>query len=233
MHVAFDAVMLSVYLHPGAKPPKPVSDLPARIQLLVDELEAAGAKVIIPTPVLSEFLVLTGPKDGASYLSDLSTSEVFDIKPFDTMAAIEASEMQRKAMTDGDKKAGSAQRWQVVKVDRQFVAIAKVNGVSVIYSDDDDVRKMAESVGIACKGVLDLPAPPAPDPQQPLAFDGATALPSTESEQPDEQSPGDGTPKDSPPAPGRPSGPQAVPKPRQQDSSPPPSPSPRAEPPKR
>lgn len=45
MHVAFDAVMLSLYLHPAAKSPKPVSNLSERIQLLIDELEAAGAKI--------------------------------------------------------------------------------------------------------------------------------------------------------------------------------------------
>lgn len=193
MHVAFDAVMLSLYLHPAAKPPKPVRDLSARIELLIDELEAAGAKIIIPTPVLSEFLVVVGPKDGASYITDLSNSEVFDIKPFDQMAAIEAAEMHRKAATTGDKKAGSRHRWQVVKVDRQFVAVAKVNGVSEIYSDDDGVRKLAEAVGIRCKGAEDLPAPPPPDPQGDL-FADLTPSSSAATTQSDDRSPGDQKP---------------------------------------
>ena len=160
MHVAFDAVMLSFYLHPDAKPPKPVAELPARVQLLIDELEAAGAKIIVPAPVLSEFLVLTGPADGQGYLADLTNSSVFDIKPFDTIAAIEAAEMHRKAKAAGDKRTGSQHRWQVVKVDRQFVAISKVNGVDCIYSDDDGVQKLAKTSGISCKGVADLPIPP-------------------------------------------------------------------------
>ena len=164
MHVAFDAVMLSVYLHPMAKLPQPVDRVPERIRLLIDELEAGGAKIIIAAPVLSEFLVIAG-SEAAIYLSELTTTDVFDIQPFDIRAAIEASEMHRKAEAAGDKKAGSTSRWQVVKVDRQFVAIAKVNGVTVIYSDDKGVGKMAESVGIQVKGIADLPAPPAPDPQ--------------------------------------------------------------------
>lgn len=191
MNVAFDAVMLSVYLHPSAKPPKPVADLPARIQLLIDDLEAAGAKIIIADPILSEFLVMTGPKDGASYLAELTTNDVFDIKPFDTKAAIEAAEMHRKAIAQGDKRAGSESRWQVAKVDRQLVAIAKVNGVTCIYSDDAGVKKMAEAAGIECKGVDDLPVPPV-DPQGKLDLETEpakpAASPATATAPPSEQS---------------------------------------------
>jgi hypothetical protein len=231
MHVAFDAVMLSVYLHPTAKPPKPVTDLPTRIQLLVDELEAAGAKIIIPTPVLSEFLVLTGPKDGSLYLSDLSNSDVFDIRPLDTMAAIEASEMHRKAAAAGDKKSGSNQRWQVVKVDRQFVAIAKVNGVSVIYSDDDGVKKLAEAAGITCKGVEDLPAPPVQEAQaQQFGEEDATTSPSASNETapPSAQSPGGAKTSAPEPEPAPPSSRPAAPGPQPQGSSPATPPPPRS-----
>jgi hypothetical protein len=201
MHVAFDAVMLSAYLHPAAKYPYPVSDVPARVDILIEELEAAGAKIIIATPVLSEFLVMAGPIDGPVYLSELTNSDVFDVKPFDVLAATEAAEMHRKAQAAGDKKAGNKSRWQVVKVDRQLVAIAKVNGVVCIYSDDDGVRKMAASAGIAAKGMRDLPLPPPDDPQGilfPADHDAAVMRTSEASapgapSQPDAQSHGDAT----------------------------------------
>jgi predicted nucleic acid-binding protein len=159
VRVAFDAVMLSAYLHPGAKHPKPIDRVPDRIQALVDELQAAGAKIVVPTPVLSEFLVLAG-NDGPTYLSELTTTDVFDIQPFDTLAAVEAAAAQRKALDEGDKKSGTTARWQVVKVDRQFVAVAKVHGVSVVYSDDDGVKRLAEEAGMQVRGVADLPVPP-------------------------------------------------------------------------
>lgn len=176
MNVAFDAVMLSLYLHPTAKPAKQISDVPARIQLLIDDLETEGAKIIIAAPILAEFLVVAGAKDGAAYLAELTNSDVFEIKPFDTMAAVEAAEMHRQSSATGDKKAGSKSRWQVVKVDRQLAAIAKVNGVTCIYSDDDGVRKLAEAAGLACKGIGDLPVP-AIDPQAKLDFGGEPAKP--------------------------------------------------------
>lgn len=223
MNVAFDAVMLSVYLHPTAKPPKPITDLPARIQILIDDLEAAGAKIIVAAPILAEFLVLAGPKDGASYLAELTTNDVFDIKPFDTKSAVEAAEMHRKSAAKGDKKSGSRSSWQVVKVDRQFVAIAKVNNATCIYSDDDGVRKLAEAVGIECKGVDDLPIPPV-DPQAKLDLEAEpakpAASPSTATAQPSAQSPDDVKATKLSPAPPLRAVPRAAPKPRQRGSSP-------------
>ena len=68
-------------------------------------------------------------------------------------------------MAEGDKKSGTSERWQVVKVDRQFVAIAKVHGVTIIYSDDKDVRTLAAIEGITVKGVGDLPTPRPPAPE--------------------------------------------------------------------
>ena len=85
-------------------------------------------------------------------------------------AAIEAAESQRRALDTGDKKSGATGTWQKVKVDRQIVAIAKVHGVDELYSDDDDVRRLAESDSVPVKGVADLPLPPV-DPQAPLFSD--------------------------------------------------------------
>lgn len=186
MHVAFDAVMLAAYLHPAAAYPKKIDRIPERIQGLVDELEASGAKIIVPTPVLSEFLVLAGD-DGPTYLSDLTTSDVFDVRPFDTVAAIEAAALHRKARSGGDKRSGARGRWQVVKVDRQFVAIAKVNGVACIYSDDSDMEGIAAAAGIVVKGIGDLPAPP-PIQEELLLMNVDTSTSPTSSSEPQQVS---------------------------------------------
>jgi len=128
--------------------------------------------------------------------------------------------MHRKADAAGDKKAGSDQRWQVAKVDRQLVAVAKVNGVSCIYSDDRGVRAMAASAGIQCKGIDDLPTPPI-NPQADLAFDApATDVsPSSELERPSGQSAVAGPVKVTQPEPARREDRPAVPAPPPQDSS--------------
>ena len=143
--------------------------MPERLSHLVETLEAAHAAIIIPTPALSEFLVLAA-SDAPAYVAELTNSALFVVEPFDLRAAIEAAESQRRAIDAGSKKSGAAGPWQKVKVDRQIVAIAKVHGVDELYSDDDDVRRLAEADGVAVRSVADLPLPPE-DPQPPLFFD--------------------------------------------------------------
>ena len=169
MRVAFDSVVLGAYLHPEAAYPTPVDRVPECLSHLVETLEAAHATIIIPTPALSEFLVLAA-SDAPAYVAELTNSALFVVEPFDLRAAIEAAESQRRAIDAGSKKSGAAGPWQKVKVDRQIVAIAKVHGVDELYSDDDDVRRQAEADGVAVRSVADLPPPPE-DPQPPLFSD--------------------------------------------------------------
>ena len=71
--------------------------------------------------------------------------------------------------------------WQKIKVDWQIVAIAKVENVSTIYSDDPDVKSFAETANLNCVSLPELPLPPE-EPQQNLPFDGASKR--TKSKQP-------------------------------------------------
>jgi predicted nucleic acid-binding protein len=164
--VACDSTFLSLLLEPSAKAPldlktgKPVDRIKDRIEKLIDDLQEANERLIIPTPVLSEFLVLAG-KSGQQYLDAISGEQVFVIKPFDEKAAIELAAMEIAARAQGDKRGGSKQPWAKIKFDRQVVAIAKASGASCIYSDDEDVRKFGEQAGLEVVGVADLPLPPA------------------------------------------------------------------------
>jgi len=71
---------------PGAKPPrdpatkKPVEKARERIEQLIDDLEAAKDRVIIPAPALSEFLVLAG-NEGPQYLNELTLLSHVYIQP--------------------------------------------------------------------------------------------------------------------------------------------------------
>lgn len=87
MKVAFDTVMLAACLHPEATYPQSVDRIPERLKHLVSTLADKKATIIIPTPALSEFLVLAADQ-GPAYLSELAHSPVFRIEPFDEMAAI-------------------------------------------------------------------------------------------------------------------------------------------------
>jgi hypothetical protein len=88
--------------------------------------------------VLGEFLAYAR-NDGPTYLAELTTSDVFDIQPFDERAAIESAALFIKAKDAGNKKAGAKGDWQTIKVDWQIVAIAKVNRADIVYSNDGDL----------------------------------------------------------------------------------------------
>lgn len=175
MAVVFDSGFLVHLLHPDANPPlhpeteEPVTQASERIQHLIATLEKADDKVIIPTPVLSEFLVKADTA-GAEYLQIMEKQKVFKVASFDKRAAIELAALTREALNDGDKKGGSDEPWQKVKLDRQIVAIAKVEGARTVYSNDRGLRNFAEQAGLKVIHLADLDLPPE-DAQQTLPLE--------------------------------------------------------------
>ncbi|MGH9400720.1 MAG: hypothetical protein ACRD2P_01280 [Terriglobia bacterium] len=164
-----DASILSLVLHPGAKGPtdsrgKLIPEARERAQYLVQVLDEGKTKIIIPTPVLAELLVIAGSA-GPKYLDAINDRSCFKIADFDKRAATEVALQIRNAMKTGDKRQGSTSTWAKIKFDRQIVAIGKVEGVTTIYSDDEDVQKYSADSGIEAKGTKDLPMPPASQPK--------------------------------------------------------------------
>jgi hypothetical protein len=163
--VVLDATMLMVLFRPDAGGPtdskgKPVSDAKERVEYFVKQLEEARAKIIIPTPALSEILVRAGAQASQDIIEEINRSAVFRIESFDTRAAIEVAALTRTAIAEGDKKARSTAPWDKVKYDRQIVAIAKVAEATAIYSDDKGIRSIAKSVDIPVISFAELPLPP-------------------------------------------------------------------------
>ena len=169
--VSMDAGFIGLLLHPAAKPPndpatkKPLIRAQDRIEKLVEDLHASNERVVIPTPALCEFLVLA-EKDGPQYLAELALQPGFYIRPFDQMAAVELAAMELLARGKGGKRlpTGPTTPWQKVKFDRQIVAISKVHQVHTIYSDDSDVKAIAESAGMKVITCWELPLPPSDTP---------------------------------------------------------------------
>jgi predicted nucleic acid-binding protein len=164
--VAIDSTFLSLMLHPRANPPKdpatgkPVERIHDRIEKLLEDLDSKSERIILPTPVLSEFLILAG-KDGPEYLDRLSGMKNILVKPFDEKAAIELAAREVEDRETGSKRGGSANPWAKLRFDRQIVAIAKTNEAKPIYSDDEDVMKFATRLKIDVIRTWELPLPAA------------------------------------------------------------------------
>jgi predicted nucleic acid-binding protein len=164
--VAIDNTFLSLMLHPHAKPPKDpatgksVERIADRIEKLLEDLDNDSERIILPTPVLSEFLILVG-KDGPQYLDRISSMRNILIKPFDELAAIELAAREAEDREKGSKRGSSASTWAKLRFDRQIVAIARTNKADPIYSDDEDLRTFASRLGIAVIRTWELALPAA------------------------------------------------------------------------
>jgi len=175
--VVIDATMLLLLLRPGTPVPAGPSGIPVdkpkeRIDYLVGQLERERTKIIVPTPALSEAMVRAGPAATQQIIEYLQRYSVFRIEPFDTRAAIEVAAMTRGAIDSGKKRGDSTATYAKLKYDRQIMAIARVSGAEVVYSDDGDIRAMAKGTNVKVVGISELPLPPE-DAQHPLPLSGA------------------------------------------------------------
>jgi hypothetical protein len=128
--VVIDNTFLSLLLHPKARPPrdpstqKPVERIEDRIGQLIEDLDSESERMIVPTPVLSEFLVLAG-NDAPEYLNRLGEKKNLLVRPFDEKAAIELAAIELEDRKTSGKRGTSNSPWAKIRFDRQIVAIAK------------------------------------------------------------------------------------------------------------
>lgn len=168
MIVAFDNAVLTLAFKPDARPPldtatgQPVARCRDRIEHLFGTLVHGSGTIVIPTPALAEMLIGAGDI-GPQALNYLRTDALFRISSFDERAAIEAATQLRLFLAEvGKSNAGST--WPKVRYDHQIVAIAKVEGASVLYTDDVRLRNYAQRAGLGTLGIAELPLPPEPAP---------------------------------------------------------------------
>lgn len=146
--VGIDASILSLILYPAASVPKdfktkqPIDKAHERAEFLVAELQEQKETILIPTPALSEVLVVA--PDVARYIEILQSQGCFKLAGFGERAAIEVALRIQQAIKDGSKFERISAPWQKIKYDRQIVAICKVEGRSKIYSADEDIHKHAD-----------------------------------------------------------------------------------------
>ncbi len=163
MTVAFDNTFLSLLLNPlGGKPTDPVSGLPLpycieRAQAAVERIERAGRKVILPAPAVAELLTAIGPS-ASQYVKIFSLYSVLEVGAFDHRCAFELATLNNNEFLSLDRKS-RAEPKQKQKVDRQIIAICKVNNVSELYTDDLGMAKSALLCGITPVKTADLEVP--------------------------------------------------------------------------
>lgn len=140
-----------------------------KLDHLLQTLDAARERVIIPTPALAEYLAQAGTA-APEIVEELRKRSSFVVAPFDQRAAIECALAINRDLSAGDKRGGAKTTWAKAKFDRQIVAIARVNGAQHIYTEDNDVKRLAQRDGIKASTVAEIELPPS-DKQESLRFD--------------------------------------------------------------
>lgn len=150
--VVFDASFLIDLFNPKIK-----GDRRHKIDYLIETITKKKLKVLIPTPALAELMAKAGQaRDG--YFLKLNQSACFKIVPFGSRAAMECALLLDEAKSGGDRK-NEGKTWAKAKFDWQIAAIAKAEGASTIYSEDNDLARMANRIHLSCIKIDDLPLP--------------------------------------------------------------------------
>jgi len=184
--VVFDATTLLLVLSANVAVPldsktgKPIEHGRERVEFLLSELQKKRTQIVIPTPALAEILVRAGAA-GPPYLEKIRKSASFRIVDFDERAAIEVALMTRAELV-GAAPRDRTETLAKLKYDRQIVAIAKVEGAKVIYSDDRKLRNAAIRSDIQVVPLEQLPLPPSEPPETPDLFKGTEGDAKTEPE---------------------------------------------------
>lgn len=172
MLVVFDSNVLLPVLMPGLNPPLdpstglPVAHFDEKLSHLVTTLSKSRAKILIPTPVLTEVLCHAGAA-GPGITQQLQQSP-FQLASFDIRAAVDCADLLalHYAKRSNEARKGRAPKAKPgardkVKFDRQVIAIAKSRGADVLYSDDEDVEKEGRRVGLKVVRTWELERDPA------------------------------------------------------------------------
>lgn len=156
-----DATALLLLLNDQTPAPKhpetqeEITDAHERVKALVEQITAAGQKVVIAAPVLAELMVRAENAE-SEYMKEFSNSSRFRLAPFDHKAAIEHAMYTREALKTGDKRGGINDDWGKVKFDRQIIAIARSLAINKICTDDENLEKHAKKQNIDVVHIYDI-----------------------------------------------------------------------------
>ncbi len=167
MKVVFDASFLAILFNPKSN--ASVTRAPERIDGLIESLSSKKDKIVIPTPALAEILVALA-KSGPTYIEKLKQFTCFQVRAFDERAAVEFGAVMQARTKKKKQETRKSVSQNKVKFDHQIVAIAKVQSVKIVYSDDIQLRAFAKECGMDAHSLADIPIPmkqlPLPQPDE-------------------------------------------------------------------
>ncbi|QFH65042.1 type II toxin-antitoxin system VapC family toxin [Leclercia adecarboxylata] len=134
-----------------------ISEVPRRIDALVDRIDNINGTIIIPAPVLAEFLIGIDKEKHQAHINLIRSMSCFEIASFDEMAAIECAQLPTLSELKQMMKSDTANK---IKFDRQIISIAKALSIDEVWTHDQGVFKRCKQLGIAVRSLLSVEPPP-------------------------------------------------------------------------
>lgn len=161
MIIAIDNSVLTLILNPSAKAsPDPSTGLPTpdielKLLSLLDDLSAQNARLIVPTPAISEALCVATPS--SELLEKLDSFSCIDPQGFGMRAAIDLADLIKANKGEIRKIRDDATKaWQHLKMDFLIVGVALASKASAIYTDDKSQSEFAKLAGLDVRHTWDL-----------------------------------------------------------------------------
>jgi len=104
-----------------------------KAKFLIDYLSNINIDIVVPAVVLAELLARVGRSEQIAFAARMN-ADPFDVRPFDTLAAVEYARLAAKLPEETREKS---------KVDRMIVATALAVKAEAIYSHDPHIKIIA------------------------------------------------------------------------------------------
>ncbi|MGZ0721746.1 type II toxin-antitoxin system VapC family toxin [Kluyvera cryocrescens] len=134
-----------------------IPEVTRRIDALVDRIENLDGTIIIPTPVLAEFLIGIDKLKHQAHINLIRSMACFEIASFDEISAIECAQMPTMSELKQMMKSDTANK---VKFDRQIISIAKSLNVDEVWTHDRGVFQRCKQLGITVRSLQSIEPPP-------------------------------------------------------------------------
>lgn len=118
----------------------------------LDWLQNERQTIIVPAPVLGEFLMRIPPKDHDKVTREFQSK--FIVPPYDAVTASMYAQIWQINKNNGLPSDGDSR--EKVKTDSLIVAVAVVNKAKILYSEDPGLQKFAKGF-IETRGIPIVP----------------------------------------------------------------------------
>ena len=120
------------------------TEMIGRAKLLIESLTKNKAKIMLPSPVVTELLINI-PQENHAPIIDI-ISRRFIIESFDMQASLHYVRLWHLKETQRQQARSLNIPKNTIKFDIMILAIAVAKGASVIYSHDKDIHKLGDGI---------------------------------------------------------------------------------------